>query len=245
VVPAVPLAVSAAPRRSGLREYFANIWRAVASIFEGLSVTMSWMFRRPATIQYPDKIAEPVQEMLPESYRGVLEVDLQRCIACLLCQRTCPIDCIQIKVEKNPETGVREITRFDIDMGRCMYCGLCTEASDCEAILHTTQFEATVPHPDLLVLHFVKEPVPVAKKATAPPRRAPGSILAEVMPGFGRRASMSRWHGRVRRKTAEPVPTEEQTPAPTSADEQAPPAASTDGQASPAATTPKEDRQDG
>jgi len=234
VVPAVPLAVSAAPRRSGLREYFANIWRTVASIFEGLSVTMSWMFRRPATIQYPDKIAEPVQEMLPESYRGVLEVDLQRCIACLLCQRTCPIDCIQIKVEKNPETGVREITRFDIDMGRCMYCGLCTEVEDCNALLHTTQFEATMPHPDLLVLHFVKEPVPVAKRATAPPRRAPGSILAEVMPGFGRRASMSRWQGRVRREAAAEAPRAAAAPA-----EAAP------EPAAPAPPKPEEDRKDG
>ncbi|MBP6875325.1 MAG: NADH-quinone oxidoreductase subunit I [Candidatus Eisenbacteria bacterium] len=195
MVPAVAAAVNAAPRRSRAREYLANIWRAVTSTFEGLSVTMSWMFRRPATIQYPDKVEKPVQEMLPPGYRGVLEVDLQRCIGCLLCQRTCPIGCIQIKVEKNAETGVREITQFDIDMGRCMYCGLCSEAEDCDAIMHTTQFEATVPHPDLLVLHFVKEPVPVAKRATAPPRRPLGSILDEVLAEFGRRSRGHRWQG--------------------------------------------------
>lgn len=201
MVPAVPPAVSAAPHHSGLRDYFANIWRAAATIFEGLSVTMSWMFRRPLTIQYPDKIEEPVQEMLPEGYRGVLEVDLNRCIGCVLCSRTCPIGCLKIEVRKNPETGVREIVKFDIDIGSCMYCGLCSEACETGALIHTTQFEAALPRAEQLVLHFVKEPVPTAKHkpGEGPERRPAGSILAEVLPEFGRRAGRNRWLGRRRR----------------------------------------------
>lgn len=199
MVPAVPLALGGgAKRRGGPRAYFGNIWRAASSIFVGLSVTMSWMFRRPATIQYPDKIEKPVQEMLPEDYRGILEVDLARCVACLLCMRTCPIGCIEIDIAKNAETGAREIARFDIDMGRCMYCGLCTEACAYDSIVHTTQFEACMPHPDLLVLHFVKEPVPVArhKPGEGPPRRPRGSILPEVMAPFRGRSGERIWRGK-------------------------------------------------
>ena len=181
--------------RGALFEYFADIGRAIATTFEGLTVTSSWFFRRPLTIQYPDKIEKPVQETLPEGYRGILEVDLQRCTACALCQKTCPIGAVQVKAEKNAETGVREIVRFDIDMGRCMYCGLCSEACKFEALSHTTDFEGVEASPDGLILHFVRKPVPVAKAKAAdqPPRRPLGSILAEIVnPCFGR----VRWRGR-------------------------------------------------
>jgi NADH-quinone oxidoreductase subunit I len=216
VVPTVPLALSGEQqrRRGTLREYFGSIYRAVTSTFEGLSVTMSWMFRRPLTVQYPDKIEKPVQEMLPDGYRGALEVDMQRCVACLLCQRTCPIGCIKIEVGKNAETGEREFTRFDIDIGRCMYCGLCTEVCNYDAIVHTTQFETTAGHPEQLVLHFVTKPVPVPKHKAGegPPRRPRGSILAEVVPEFGRRRGARRWPGKAAAPAAPPETPPSKTP---------------------------------
>ena len=180
-------------KRGAVAEYFAAIGRAIATTFEGLSVTSSWFFRRPLTIQYPDKIEKPVQEQLPEGYRGILEVDLQRCTACALCQKTCPIGAVQVKAEKNAETGVREIVRFDIDMGRCMYCGLCSEACKFDALSHTTDFECVEASPDGLILHFARKPVPPAKAKDQPPRRPLGSILAEIVdPCLGR----VRWRGR-------------------------------------------------
>jgi formate hydrogenlyase subunit 6/NADH:ubiquinone oxidoreductase subunit I len=195
VVPAVSDAVTGASGAvsgagAGVRGWFADIGRAVGSIFEGLAVTMSWMFRRPWTIQYPDKIEKPVQEMLPDTWRGVLEVDLGRCVGDLLCERACPIGCIAMKVEKNAATGVREITKFDIDIGRCMYCGLCQEACKFGALCHTTQFEACASSADGLVLHFAKDPVPVSrhKAGEGPARQPPGSILPSVIaPCYGRK----------------------------------------------------------
>jgi formate hydrogenlyase subunit 6/NADH:ubiquinone oxidoreductase subunit I len=174
--------------QSGLAEWFRDVHRSVASILEGLGVTMSWMFRRPITIQYPDKIDKPVQEMLPEGYRGVLEVDVRLCTGCLLCSKTCPITCIDLEVSKN-EAGGRDITRFDIDISRCMYCGLCSEACASGALAHTPEFEASSPDIRQLNLHFVTAPVPVAKaKAEDTPERAkPGSIVKHLIPGFGRR----------------------------------------------------------
>jgi formate hydrogenlyase subunit 6/NADH:ubiquinone oxidoreductase subunit I len=190
-------ATGASKSRSAVRDYFANIGRAISSTFEGLAVTSSWLFRRPLTVQYPDRIEKPIQETLPDSYRGILEVDLDRCTGCLLCAKTCPIDCIDIVVEKNPETSVREIRKFDIDIGRCMYCGLCTEACKFDSLDHTTDFEASASSPEDLVLHFAREPKPVAKvKAGEGPARKPrGSILAKVVPPLFKR---KRWAGKKR-----------------------------------------------
>jgi formate hydrogenlyase subunit 6/NADH:ubiquinone oxidoreductase subunit I len=160
-----------------------------------MSVTMSYMFRRPLTIQYPDKIDKPVQEMLPESYRGVLEVDMDRCTVCLQCQKICPLGCINIESCKNPETGNREVTKFDIDIGLCMYCGLCAETCNFDALDHTREFEATVTTPDQMILHFVEKPREVTKLKAAemPVRKHKGSILQKMIPAFGRRHPQEVW----------------------------------------------------
>jgi NADH-quinone oxidoreductase subunit I len=176
------------PRRSNpVVAYFGNIKRAVSSTFEGLTVTMSWMFRRPSTIQYPDRMEQSVQDSLPENYRGVLEVDLDRCTTCMLCQKACPLGCISIETCKHPEGG-REIQKFDIDIGLCMYCGLCEEACGFDALVHTNEFEASVTSPEQLMLRFVDREGRIAAKAKdLPPRRPRGSILRSMIPSFGRR----------------------------------------------------------
>ena len=108
--------------------YIKDITDTVKSVFEGMSITLSHLVRRPMTIQYPDKIPVPIQETLPHRYRGILEVDLDICTGCLACERDCPISCITIGIEMNKETKQRAFTHFDIDICKCMYCGLCAEA---------------------------------------------------------------------------------------------------------------------
>jgi NADH-quinone oxidoreductase subunit I len=179
--------VSGSRQAHPVAAYFGNIQRAVTSTFEGLTVTMSWMFRRPSTIQYPDRMEQSVQDSLPENYRGVLEVDIDRCTGCMLCQKSCPIGCISIETCKHPEGG-REFQTFNIDIGLCMYCGLCAEACGFDALVHTTEFEASVTNPDQLMLRFIGGAGRmVAKAKDLPPRRPRGSIIRAMIPTFGRR----------------------------------------------------------
>jgi len=114
---------------------------------------------------------------MPDNYRGILNVDLSKCTACGLCMKACPIECIiinSVKCDKdkladadgNPINNrftqkgaikTRTSTRFDINAGKCMYCGLCVMACPTEAIVHTKRFEMNTENLNDLVLRFVSD----------------------------------------------------------------------------------------
>lgn len=168
------------------REYFENIKDTVVSFWDGLTVTASHLFRRPPTVQYPDRVDIPVKDTLPPRYRGFLEVDTAICTGCQACERACPIGCIAIAVEKSPaDPKVRVMMRFDIDVAKCMYCGLCVEPCPTGALQHTREFESAMTQVDNLTFRYIDplKPVPVYKvsKGESYPRRVLGEILREQL----------------------------------------------------------------
>lgn len=143
--------------------YIDNIKSACTTIFDGMAVTFSHLFRTPITVQYPDKTPEPVIDTLPERYRGHLFVDMDLCISCRICEKACPIECIKIEDVRTPKGSVigtsgkksarvKESTRFDILLYKCMYCGLCVEPCPTGAIRFTKEFEGTTS--DIMELHL-------------------------------------------------------------------------------------------
>ena len=148
--------------------YFANIKDAVTSIFEGMSVTFSHLVRKPYTVQYPDRMPMKIEDTLPFRYRGILEVDLEICTGCLACERACPIDCIVIDAVKDKETRAMMLNRFDIDIAKCMYCGLCSEVCPTGSIHHTSQFEGADYSLESMLRRFVKAPVQAYKPKKGP-----------------------------------------------------------------------------
>lgn len=146
--------------------YVENIKQTCSTMFEGLAVTFSYLFRAPVTFQYPDRTPTALQDRLPDRYRGHLYVDLDTCISCLLCEKACPIQCIKIedvRIEKlmiqaadgKPTPKVKEPTLFNINMYKCMYCGLCTDPCPTGAIHFTKEFEGATENIQNLHFRFV------------------------------------------------------------------------------------------
>ena len=166
-------------------EYVGSIKDTVQSFWHGMSITLSHVLRRPITTQYPDRTDLHVRDMLPPRYRGFLEVDVSICTGCQACERACPISCIQILLEKDPANPTqRVVTQFDIDEGKCMYCGLCVEPCPTGSIQHTREFEATRKSIDALVMRWVpdpEKPVPFYRpvKGQDAPRAPVGEILKQ------------------------------------------------------------------
>jgi len=79
-----------------------------------------------------------------------------------------PIDCIVIAVEKDPKTKSMILSQFDIDIAKCMYCGLCSEPCPTGSIHHTTEFEGADYSLESLIRRFVKEPVQAYKPKKGP-----------------------------------------------------------------------------
>ena len=119
-------------------------------ILGGLRVTLRHFLRNVfgqrdiATIQYPE-----VKRQYSERLRGrhILTTDETgnvRCVACYMCETTCPADCITIVAEEDPAVPVDHEKRplsFEIDLLRCIYCGYCVDACPKQAIIMSRQHE--------------------------------------------------------------------------------------------------------
>jgi len=169
----------------GTSAYFRNIKNSAESIWNGMGVTLSYMFRRPTTVQYPDRTEVPVRDTLPDRYRGFLEVDVDICTACKACERDCPIDCIAIDL--SGKGADKRMFQFDIDIAKCMFCGLCTENCPTGAIQHTNEFEAATISMESLTFRFVEDgvsgviPYKPPKGAQAFDRAPLGEIVRELI----------------------------------------------------------------
>ncbi|HSQ79202.1 MAG TPA: NADH-quinone oxidoreductase subunit NuoI [Candidatus Bathyarchaeia archaeon] len=110
------------------------------SIIRTIALTFLHLFRRKATVQYPEeKIA------LPARWRGriILSRDPdggERCVACYLCAVACPVGCISLQAAQD-EKGRRYPEFFRINFSRCIFCGFCEDACPTCAIQLVPDYE--------------------------------------------------------------------------------------------------------
>lgn len=115
----------------------------VPAILKGMSITLSHIFKKKATINYPE-----VKRPFSPVFRGLHilnrdEEDKERCTACGLCALACPAEAITMEAaERQPgeEHLYREekyAAKYEINMLRCIFCGYCEEACPKDAVYLT------------------------------------------------------------------------------------------------------------
>jgi len=123
-------------------------------LFHGLWITLRYTVGPKVTIQYPEQVHAP-----SACFRGLIRLFRDAageplCIACKLCQRTCPEDCYVVEGARNAQGKMRP-TRFDWNLERCTACGLCIEVCPTDAIRFTREFRLAAYRRD--VFHFTMD----------------------------------------------------------------------------------------
>lgn len=125
-----------------------NLWEKMylPAIVKGLGITLHHLFKKKATINYPEE-----KRPFSPVFRGLHilnrdEEGRERCTACGLCAVACPAEAITMEAaERQPgeENLYREekyAARYEINMLRCIFCGFCEEACPKDAIYLTETF---------------------------------------------------------------------------------------------------------
>jgi NADH-quinone oxidoreductase subunit I len=100
---------------------------------------------RMTTVQYPEQTIPPKENARNFPFLVFDGNDAEaglRCVACKICEKECPPQCIYIvlrrdengKPQKHPEV-------FDIDVSVCMSCQICVEVCPFDAIKMDREFE--------------------------------------------------------------------------------------------------------
>ena len=110
---------------------------------EGLKVTLKTALRKPVTDEYPDP--DKRHQVAPR-YMGFpallwdSDVPEPYCTGCMVCVRACPTQCMSAQMTDNPKFEANEsrrrkiIEEFEINLGRCILCGICVDVCNFDAI---------------------------------------------------------------------------------------------------------------
>ena len=110
---------------------------------DGLVQTLKTTLRRPVTAQYPIpekrlKIADRFMGFPALTWDQ--EVGEPYCTGCGVCVRNCPTQCMTAKMKDNPlhadgkSRRRKTIGEFEINLGRCIVCGICANVCNFDAI---------------------------------------------------------------------------------------------------------------
>nr|YP_010616281.1 NADH-plastoquinone oxidoreductase subunit I [Elaphoglossum yoshinagae]WAU47653.1 NADH-plastoquinone oxidoreductase subunit I [Elaphoglossum yoshinagae] len=118
------------------QNYGQQAVEAAKYIGQGSAVTLDHSNRSPITVQYPyDKI-------LPsERFRGRIHFEFDKCIACEVCVRVCPINLPVVDWILIKDIKKKRLKSYSIDFGVCIFCGNCVEYCPTNCLSMTEEYE--------------------------------------------------------------------------------------------------------
>lgn len=146
------------------QSYFGGIRDGIKSLAVGLKVTLKEYLTPKSTEQYPENRKTTLH--VAKRHRGRLVMNRDesgnvKCVACTMCEKACPNGTIRIISEMvaDEKTGKkkRSLVDYQYDLGDCMFCQLCVNACNFDALCFTNDFENAVFDRDTLKLHLDKE----------------------------------------------------------------------------------------
>nr|YP_009041058.1 NdhI [Tetraphis pellucida]AIB08495.1 NdhI [Tetraphis pellucida] len=124
---------------SGFQNYSERAIQAARYIGQGFMVTLDHMNRSPVTIQYP------YEKLIPsERFRGRIHFEFDKCIACEVCVRVCPINLPVVDWELKKNIKKKQLKNYSIDFGVCIFCGNCIEYCPTNCLSMTEEYELSI-----------------------------------------------------------------------------------------------------
>ena len=115
----------------------------MVGFLEGLMVTLKTALRKPVTHQYPEPEKRHKVALRYMGFPALLwdgDVPEPYCTGCMVCVRACPTQCMSAQMTDNPRFESEESRRrkiietFEINLGRCILCGICVDVCNFDAI---------------------------------------------------------------------------------------------------------------
>nr|YP_009668278.1 NADH-plastoquinone oxidoreductase subunit I [Bazzania praerupta]QCW59053.1 NADH-plastoquinone oxidoreductase subunit I [Bazzania praerupta] len=120
----------------GFMNYSQQAIQATRYIGQGFIVTLDHMNRLPMTIQYP------YEKLIPsDRFRGRIHFELDKCIACEVRVRVCPINLPVVDRELRKTLRKKQLKSYSIDFGICIFCGNCVEYCPTNCLSMTEEYE--------------------------------------------------------------------------------------------------------